>query len=61
VVRLEVIESVLGHVSGSQSGVVGTYQRHRYEDESRAALEAWGAELMRIVTGATATVVPLRR
>jgi integrase len=41
-VRLEVIESVLGHVSGSRSGVVGIYQRHQFLDESREALEKWG-------------------
>ena len=27
-VRLEVIETVLGHVSGTRAGIVGTYQRH---------------------------------
>ena len=27
-VRLEAIEAVLGHISGSRLGIVGTYQRH---------------------------------
>lgn len=40
--RLEVIESVLGHVSGSRAGIVGVYQRHAFEDEKREALDAWG-------------------
>jgi len=40
--RLEVIEAVLGHVSGSRGGIVGVYQRHAFEDEKRTALEAWG-------------------
>lgn len=40
--RLEVIESVLGHTSGSRAGIVGVYQRHAFEDDKREALEAWG-------------------
>jgi len=61
-VRLEVIEAVLGHVSGSRSGIVGVYQRHRFEAEAREALTAWGAHIERLVTGAKgAEVVPLRR
>jgi integrase len=43
--RLEVIEAVLGHVSGTRAGVVGVYQRHRFEAEARAALAAWGEHL----------------
>ena len=39
--RLEVIEEVLGHASGSRAGIVGVYQRHRFEKEKRAALESW--------------------
>jgi integrase len=46
--RLEVIEAVLGHVSGSRAGIVGLYQRHAFEPEKRAALEAWGAHVARI-------------
>ena len=41
-VTLQVVEAVLGHTSGSRSGIVGVYQRHNYADEKRAALEAWG-------------------
>lgn len=36
--RLEVIEATLGPVSGSRSGIVSVYQRHRFEDEVRAGL-----------------------
>jgi integrase len=39
---LEVTEAVLGHTSGSRSGIVGVYQRYDYADEKRAALNAWG-------------------
>ena len=48
-VNLQVIEAVLGHVSGSRSGVVGTYQRHSFDKEKAAALEAWGAHVSRLV------------
>src|SRR5215217_3260557 len=37
-VRLEAIETVLGHVSGSRAGIVGVYQRHRFEEEAHVAL-----------------------
>ena len=62
-VRLEVIEAVLGHVSGSRAGIVGVYQRHRFEAEAREALVAWGAHVQRLLDGESrgAEVVPLRR
>jgi integrase len=54
-VRLEVTEAVLGHVSGSRGGIVGIYQRHKFADEKRAALEAWARKLDSIVSGKPAT------
>jgi integrase len=50
-INLQVIEAVLGHVSGSRAGVVGTYQRHSFAKEKAAALEAWGAHVMGLVEG----------
>jgi integrase len=50
-VSLQVIEAVLGHVSGSRAGVVGVYQRHSFDAEKRAALEAWGAHVMGLIEG----------
>jgi integrase len=44
-----VVERALNHVSGSFGGVAGVYQQHRYRDEVRAALEAWGALVAKIV------------
>ena len=44
-VNLQTIEAVLGHASGSRSGVVGVYQRHSFDAEKRAALDAWGAKV----------------
>ena len=46
---LQTVEAVLGHVSGSRAGVAGIYQRHDFAAEKRAALEAWGAHVMRLV------------
>jgi hypothetical protein len=46
---LQTIEAVLGHVSGSRRGVVGIYQRHSFDAEKRAALEAWGAGVMALL------------
>jgi integrase len=58
--RLEVIEAVLGHVSGSRAGIVGIYQRHRFKDETRMALAAWGEHVMGLHSPEPiTTVVPL--
>jgi hypothetical protein len=48
-VGLQVVESILGHVGGSRAGVVGIYQRHTYDAEKRAALEAWGEHVAALV------------
>jgi integrase len=59
--RLEIVETVLGHTSGSRAGVVGVYQRHRFETEARAALEAWGRHVLAITGEAPAAdVIDLR-
>ena len=34
--------TLLNHVSGHRAGVAGVYQRARYENECRAALDKWG-------------------
>jgi len=59
--RLEVTEAVLNHQSGSRAGIVAVYQRHHFADEKRHALDAWAAELQRIVAGErVGNVVALR-
>jgi integrase len=40
-VRLEVIEALLNHLSGTRAGIVGVYQRHSYVEEMRAAQALW--------------------
>ena len=60
-IGLQTIEAVLGHVGGSRSGIVGIYQRHSFDAEKRAALEAWGAHVTALVEGREpGKVVPMR-
>jgi integrase len=54
---LHVIERALNHVSGSFGGIVGVYQRHKYEAEVKAALEAWGRFVTALAEGKTDNVV----
>lgn len=49
-VRYEVTEAILNHVSGARGGVAGIYQRHDWQSEKRAALEAWAARIEAIVS-----------
>jgi integrase len=59
-VSVELIEQILGHVSGVFRGVVGVYQRHDYGNEKRAALQRWADHIEQIVSGEPAKVLPLR-
>lgn len=58
-VSLQVVEAVLGHVSGSRGGIVGIYQRHEYADEKRRALEIWANAVEAITGNGQSNVVPL--
>jgi hypothetical protein len=60
-VRLEAIEAVLGHATGSRAGVVGVYQRHKFEAEAREALALWGEYVTRLLDPAPAKVITTRR
>ncbi|WP_419828924.1 tyrosine-type recombinase/integrase [Methylobacterium sp.] len=46
-----VIEAVLNHRSGVIRGVAAVYNRYQYLDEKRAALEAWAADVEKVVGG----------
>jgi len=37
-----IIEAILNHVSGHKGGVAGVYNRAKYTDEMRSALQKWG-------------------
>jgi integrase len=43
-----IIEAVLNHVSGHKSGVAGIYNRARYADEMRKALQTWADYIERL-------------
>jgi integrase len=61
-VRLEVTESILNHISGSHSGIVGVYQKYTWDDEKRVALQMWADRLSGIVSGESdRKVVPFAR
>ena len=60
-IGLQVVEAVLGHVGGSRAGIVGVYQRHTFDAEKRAALEAWARHVETIVSNKVSNVMPLRR
>lgn len=40
-VKLEVIEALINHVSGTRAGIVGVYNRHRYEAEMLEAVRLY--------------------
>jgi integrase len=60
-VRVEVIERVLNHISGSFSGVTGIYQRDPMLDERREALQRWADHVASLVSDSPSNVVTLRK
>jgi integrase len=54
-----VVAAVLNHAPASTHGITAVYVRHRYGDEKRAALDAWGREVERIIGRGEAKVVAL--
>lgn len=55
-----VVDKVLNHLSGEIRGVAAVYNKFEYLDERRAALEAWGRNVSKLVVPAAANVVALR-
>jgi integrase len=49
-VDLHVIERSLNHVSGTFGGIVSVYQKYKFEDAIRRAMDAWGAHVARLGT-----------
>ena len=49
-----IVEAVLNHVSGHKAGVAGIYNRARYENDMRDALQLWANKVDEI-TGASST------
>jgi hypothetical protein len=44
-----IIEAILNHSSGHRAGVAGVYNRARYLDEMRSALERWSDYVLALV------------
>jgi hypothetical protein len=44
-----VIERLLNHVTGAISGIAAVYNRARYMDEIRDAIEKWDAKVAALV------------
>ncbi len=51
---VEVTEKVINHKSGEVSGIRAVYNLWTYEPEKRAALDAWGTYLDKLIAGADA-------
>jgi integrase len=58
---LHVIERAVNHTSGSFGGIVGVYQKHKFAEEVKVALEAWANLVTSIVEGRADNVVPITR
>ena len=56
-----VLAAILNHAPAATMGVTAIYNRFKYDDEKRAALDAWARHVDRLVNGTSAEVVPLRR
>jgi hypothetical protein len=54
-----IIEAIVNHISGTKSGVAGTYNKALYLDERRQALVAWGRYVEELAQ-ASAGVMALR-
>jgi integrase len=48
-IRIEVIEALLNHVSGSRAGIVGVYQRYDYRAEMVDAVHIWEQHLQALL------------
>jgi len=58
----QVLARVLNHSPGAAlPGVLAVYNRHSYDNEARAALEAWSRELERITGRSETKVIALRK
>ena len=57
-----IVEAVVNHVSGHKGGVAGVYNRAKYSEEKRAALQRWADHVERLVSGqAASNVVSMAR
>lgn len=45
-----VLSAIINHAPASTQGVTAIYNRHKYEDEKRTAMDAWARRIMSIVS-----------
>ena len=43
------VRTIFGHTCGSRDGIVSVYQRHNFADEKKAAFEAWGTHVAKLM------------
>jgi integrase len=61
-VEPHVVEEILNHKSGHKGGVAGIYNRAKYAEQKRVAVEKWADYVETIVNDREVdTVVPIRR
>src|SRR5262249_2716513 len=58
-VQPHIIEAVLNHVSGHKGGVAGIYNRAKYSEEMRAALQRWADHVEALIVGPRKQSVPI--
>jgi integrase len=56
-----VVEVTVNHISGTRSGVAGTYNRSELMDERKEALERWARHVQGLVAPRPGNVVALPR
>jgi integrase len=56
-----VVEQILNHQSGHRAGIVGVYNKSRYEREVVAALSMWTDHIRTLVEGGERKIVPMRQ
>jgi integrase len=54
-IRVEVVEKLLNHSTGTLGGVAGVYNRFAYMDEMRDAVERWAEFIDELISGAAAS------
>ena len=57
-IQPHIIEAVLNHVSGHKGGVAGIYNRARYADAMREALQSWADHVEALIVGPRKRPVP---
>jgi integrase len=56
-----VVAALLNHTPGSVMGITAVYNRHKYTDEKRAALDAWARHIEGLTAQAPRNLRSLRR